>query len=86
MVVVLTVVAPVSAGQDKRVVSQGLEGGRSGWIVRDRRGWYHVVVRREQIWMWHSGNVRCAAEKVRGWRGPECEVLGKFGFDSTGGV
>ena len=39
-VVVLTVEAPVSAGQDKRVVSQGLEGGRSGWIVRDRRGWY----------------------------------------------
>ena len=32
---VLTVEAPVSAGQDKRVVSQGLEGGT---IRQDRPG------------------------------------------------
>ena len=70
-VVVLTVEAPVSAGQDKRVVSQGLEGGRSGWIVQDRRGWYHVVVRREadlDVAQRTSSGVR--TENIRGWRGP----------------
>ena len=41
-VVVLTVVAPVSAGQDKRVVSQGLEGGT---IRLDRPGQTRVVPR-----------------------------------------